>query len=263
MAKIVDWDSHIGRRLRLRDLHVFFAVVRQGSLAKAAAQLGVSHPAVSQLMADLEDALGAKLLDRSSRGVSPTVYGRALLTRGRAAFDELRQGIRDIEFLSDPHAGEIRMGCPEGIGAILLPIIDKFSEQYPNVVFDVHEEGVESLGSKLRERSLDFVIQRLRSYPLAESSADNLNVELLFEDELVIVAGGPSPWVRRRKIDLAQLADEPWILSGPPSWNHRIVTEAFTSRGLRMPKVVMKTFSVQIRGNMVSTGRFISNSQSS
>src|SRR6201995_3205552 len=112
MAKIVDWDGHIGRRLRLRDLHVFFTVVQHGSLAKAASHLGVSHPAVSQLVAGLERALGIKLLDRSSRGVSPTIYGRAILARGRAAFDELKQGIRDIEFLSDPATGEIKIGCP-------------------------------------------------------------------------------------------------------------------------------------------------------
>ena len=73
MAKIVDWDSHIGRRLRLRDLHVFFTVVEWGSLAKAAAHLRVSQPAVSQLIADLEHALGARLFDRSHRGVIPTL----------------------------------------------------------------------------------------------------------------------------------------------------------------------------------------------
>ena len=65
MAKIVDWDSHIGRRLRLRDLHVFFTVAQHGSLARAASHLGVSHPAVSQLIADLERA-SVRLFDRSS-----------------------------------------------------------------------------------------------------------------------------------------------------------------------------------------------------
>ena len=84
MAKIADWDDHIGRRLRLRDLRVFFAVVQSGSLAKAATQLRVSQPAVSQVIADLEHTLGVKLFDRSSRGVEPTVYARALLTRGRS-----------------------------------------------------------------------------------------------------------------------------------------------------------------------------------
>jgi len=96
MSKIIDWDSRIGRRLRLRDLHVFFTVVQTGSLAKAAATLHVSQPAVSQLIIDLEHAVGAKLFDRGSRGVTPTVYGRALLARGKAAFDELRQGIQEI-----------------------------------------------------------------------------------------------------------------------------------------------------------------------
>jgi DNA-binding transcriptional LysR family regulator len=94
MPRIVDWDSHIGRRLSLRELYVFFVVVQAGSLAKAAARLGVTQPAVSQLIAALEHVVGAKLFDRSSRGAVPTMYGRALLKRGRAAFDELRQGIR-------------------------------------------------------------------------------------------------------------------------------------------------------------------------
>ena len=97
MSKIVDWDSHIGRRLRLRDLHVFFAVVQSGSMAQAAADFRVSQPAVSKVIAGLEHTVGVRLLDRSPRGVEPTLYGRALLTRARAAFDELRLGIRDIE----------------------------------------------------------------------------------------------------------------------------------------------------------------------
>jgi DNA-binding transcriptional LysR family regulator len=165
MAKIVDWDSHIGRRLRLRDLHVFFAVVQWGSLAKAASHLRVSQPAVSQLIADLEHALGAKLFDRSSRGVTPTIYGRALLTRGRAAFDELKQGIRDIEFLSDPTAGEVKIGCPEAIAAVLPPIIEDFSRQYPGMVLEVQDEEFDRSATKLRDRSLDFVVQRLRGAP--------------------------------------------------------------------------------------------------
>src|SRR5262245_37832099 len=134
MARIADWDSHIGRRLKLRNMHVFFTVVQHGSLAKAASHLGVSHPAVSQLIADLEHALGAKLFDRTARGVTPTIFGQALLARGRAAFDELKQGIRDIEFLSDPAIGEIRFGCPEGLEVILVPVIEQFTRRYPGIV---------------------------------------------------------------------------------------------------------------------------------
>ena len=93
MPRKIDADSQIGRRLKLRDLHLFFTVVESRSMAKAATLLGISQPAVSEVIADLEHTLGVRLFDRSTRGVEPTNYGVALLKRGRAAFDELKQGI--------------------------------------------------------------------------------------------------------------------------------------------------------------------------
>src|SRR5215475_10190592 len=110
---MIDWDSRIGRRLGLRDLHVFFTVVQRGSMAKAAQQLNVTQPAVSKAIGDLEHTLGVRLLDRRPQGVEPTIYGHALLKRGNAVFDELKQTIRDIEFLADPTIGEVRIGCSE------------------------------------------------------------------------------------------------------------------------------------------------------
>src|SRR3979409_1448046 len=115
MLRKIDWESQIGRRLKLRDLHVFSTVVQHGSMAKAARHLGVSHPAVSEVIADLERALGVRLLDRSAQGVEPTIYGDALLKRSVAVFDELKQSIRDIEFLSDATTGEVRIGCTDAL----------------------------------------------------------------------------------------------------------------------------------------------------
>jgi DNA-binding transcriptional LysR family regulator len=106
MLRKIDWESQIGRRLKLRDLHVFQTVVQRGSMAKAAQQLGVSQPAVSEVIANLEHGLGVRLVDRSARGIEPTIYGATLLKRSVVAFDELKQSIKDIEFLSDPTAGE-------------------------------------------------------------------------------------------------------------------------------------------------------------
>src|SRR6516164_4250045 len=134
MARRIDWESQIGRQLRLRDLHAFFTVVRSGSMAKAAKQLGVSQPAVSKVIGDLEHALGVRLLERSSQGVAPTAYGTTLLKRGLAAFDELKQGIRDIEFLADPGTGEVKVGCPVGIGnTLMLQRIGPFMKKFPRV----------------------------------------------------------------------------------------------------------------------------------
>ena len=80
-------------------------VVECGTMGKAAERLAISQPVVSKAIADMEHALAVRLLDRSQRGVEPTPYGRALIKRGIAIFDEMRQGIEEIEFLSDPTAG--------------------------------------------------------------------------------------------------------------------------------------------------------------
>src|SRR5260221_13647830 len=89
----------VGRRLKLHQLHVYCVVVRCGSMASAARQLGVSQPTVSEIVADLEHALGVRLLDRRPQGIEPTMYGDALLKHSVAVLDELQQTIRDIEFL--------------------------------------------------------------------------------------------------------------------------------------------------------------------
>ena len=128
MPRKIDADSQIGRRLKLRDLHLFFTVVESRSMAKAATLLGISQPAVSEVIADLEHSLGVRLFDRSPQGVEPTNYGFALLKRGRAAFDELKQGVRDIEFLADPTAGELTIGYPELMARVIVPLmIERFS----------------------------------------------------------------------------------------------------------------------------------------
>ena len=154
------WADRIGRRLKLRDLHVLSAVVQWGSMAKAAQHLAVSQPVVSAAIADLEHAIGVRLLDRTRRGVEPTIYGRALLKHGTVAFDALKQGVKEIEFLADPTAGELRIGCPEWIAAGLLPvIIDRMLQKHPRIVFHVDQTITATRDFReLRERSLDLAM---------------------------------------------------------------------------------------------------------
>jgi DNA-binding transcriptional LysR family regulator len=129
-------------------------------MAKAGARLGVSQPAVSEVIANLERAVGAQLLDRTPKGVVPTIYGRALLKRSLAAFDELRQGIRDIEFMSDATSGEIKLACPESIAAAVLPpVIERLSRKYPHVGLHVIQvKSPTQQFSELRDRNLDLVL---------------------------------------------------------------------------------------------------------
>jgi len=113
-------SDRIGLRMKLHDLHVLMAVVQAGNMSKAAALLNTTKPAISRSSAELERTVGVRLLDRNSQGVEVTEYGRALLDGGTAAFDDLRQAVKNINFLADPTAGEVRIGCGSWLAPCLL-----------------------------------------------------------------------------------------------------------------------------------------------
>src|SRR4030095_11672426 len=121
-------SDRIGRRMKLQDVHILLAVVQAGSMGKAARHLNTSQPNISKSIADLEHALGVRLLDRHRQGIEPTEFGRALLDGGTAVFDELRQTIKNIEFLADPTAGEVRVGSNPLLGAsFVTAVVDRMS----------------------------------------------------------------------------------------------------------------------------------------
>src|SRR5262247_810642 len=159
----MQWSDRIGRRLKPRDLHVFLAVAENGNMAKAAEQLAISRPVVSKTIADLEHTLGVRLLDRTPQGVEPTLYGQALLKRGVAIFDELRQSVKEIEFLADPTTGELHVGCSETVTAGLVSaVIDRLSRQHPQLLFHMELADLTTLQRHfLRERKCELVIGRM------------------------------------------------------------------------------------------------------
>src|SRR5262249_54792879 len=206
---VLEWERRLGRRLTLRDLHILEAVVAAGSMAKAARTLGMSQPSVSEAMTNLEAAVRVRMLDRGPRGIEPTIYATALLRRGQVVFDELQQGIRDIEFLANPAAGEVRLGCPENLAAGFVPtIIDRMSRRFPRITFHVPPVEPAAMGFReLRERSVDLMIGRI----LNRTLDDDLDAKVLFDDHLCVVAGATNPWARRRKFTFGALRDAPWV----------------------------------------------------
>jgi len=116
-------SDRIGLRMKLHDLHVLMAVVQAGSMSKAAALLNTTQPAISRSIAELERTIGARLLDRNSQGIEVTEYGRALLDGGVAVFDDLRQAVKNIKFLADPTAGEVRIGCNHFLAASFVAAV--------------------------------------------------------------------------------------------------------------------------------------------
>jgi DNA-binding transcriptional LysR family regulator len=259
MPRPIQWEQQIGRRVRLRDLFVFFAVVDAGSMAKAGAKLGVSTPSISDVIAGLEHALGVRLLDRSPQGVLTTPYGDALLERARAAFDELRQGIKDIEFIGDPSAGELRIGAPESITAgLLLPVIRKLRAAYPRIRYQVQQVQQPTVEyPELHARKVDLVLARWGGDPVQGDLNRDLNTEVLFDDPFFLVASRASKWARRRHIDLGDLADAPLIIPPGEAWGGALVADAFRRRGLPSPNIAVSTLSIPLRNELVGTGEYV------
>jgi DNA-binding transcriptional LysR family regulator len=258
MSKSAHWEGRIGRRVRLRDLHVLFAVVQHGSMAKAGGHLGVSQSAVSQAIAALEDALQVPLLDRSPRGVEPTIYGAALIRRGQAAFDELRLGVKDIESLADPGSGEVRIACTESIAAGMLPaVIDSFTSRYPRVKLHVSQTTTHLMGfAALHDRSADVVITLLPR-PFERDLTEHLQAEVIFNDRICLVTGEKSSWGRGRKISTADLASAPLISPSLDTPGGMALVEAFRAAGLPAPSIAVTTFSVHLRNILSLRGRFV------
>lgn len=256
MSRITQWERHIGSRLRLRDLFVFFTVVEAGSMGKAAVQLGGSVPSISNLIGDLEQTLGVRLLDRTRKGVLPTSYGQALLTRAHAAFDELRLGIRDIESISDPAGGEVRIGCSEAVLAFLVPVIERLSARHPRLRFHIQQVHWPTVKfPELHTRTIDLTLARLASAP--DQLDEELAAEILFDDPFSAVVHRNSKWARRSKVDLAELADEPWLVTPLDVLAGRFVTDAFEGRGMKPPTPIIAAYSAHLRTVLASRGNYI------
>lgn len=246
------WNDRVRRRFKLRDLDILIEVVGAGSMGKAAIRLNMAQPAVSKAVADLERVLGVRLLDRSQQGVAPTAFGLALLKRGAAMFDELRQGFEDIDFLADPTAGELRLATTEAVAtAIIAPLVDRLSNRYPRMRFHVVTGSMETLSRDLPERTYELVVSRVPG-PLG----DNLQSDTLFHDPLVVVAAASHPLTRRREVTLAELTDQPWVLQldtffGP------LLAAIFRAEGLEPPRTVIATTSFSMRNELLATGRYL------
>ena len=250
----MQWSDRIGRRIKLRDLHVLHAVVQSGSMTKAARHLAISVPVVSKAIAELEHTVGVPLLDRSPQGVEPTAYGRALVRRGLAAFEELRQGMKDIESLSDPTTGEVRVASTAPLAAsFVCGVIDRLSRRYPRMVFYPTVANDGTMRRQLSERNVDLVIgRRLASLP-----DEQLDFEALYDNPYVVMAGAENPWVRKRKVALTDLMDEPWVLPPLDSAVGLFFAEAFRAHGLDLPNTTVVAYAYEVRVSLLATNRYL------
>ena len=241
-------------RVKLRHLRLLAAVIERGSMAGAAERLSMTQPAVSKAIADLEQIVGMRLLERTSEGVEPTIYGQALHKRSIGLFDELKSTMSELSALADPEVGYLRIGASESVATTLLPaIVQVLARKTPGVTLDiVFADAGALIDRELRGRRVDLVIGRT-----AQLAADDLDISVLVRDRLHIVAARDNALSRKRRVSLSDLVDEPWVLPDEGNPIRLQIADAFKRQGLQPPESVVTVASPIFTRRLVEGGNHI------
>jgi DNA-binding transcriptional LysR family regulator len=245
----------IAKHLTLRQLRLLLAVAQSGSILKAANEVGLTQPALSKAIGELEVLVEAKLFDRTNRGVSPTPHGQILLRRAAAVVDELRQAVDELGSLTNADAGELRVGgTPTACAGILAASAKEFLAGRPGFHIQVAEFESMKLGSGVLARSMDVGIG---SQHVAGENP-SLLFDRLFDDRLFVVAGSGHPLASRKKVPLEEARNYRWVL--PPMEGPVVATlrGAFRRHKLALPDTAITTMSLLLRFEMVASNSLLS-----
>lgn len=223
------------------------AVARHGTISQAAENIGLSQPALTRRLQQLEEHLGAPLVERSGRGVVLTELGRLAVQEGQALverYERLRTSIAEHVRLE---AGTVRIGGGATAVAYLLPTaIARFREDHPEVRFQLLEAGSREVESAVGSERLELGIVTL------PTRAADLEVQPLLRDRIVLVAGRGHPLAGRRRIHARELQGQSLVGFEAGSAIRAEIDRALREVGVEM-QVVMELRSVAAILQMVET----------
>jgi DNA-binding transcriptional LysR family regulator len=244
------------RRIKLHHLAMLRAVAQWRSMGKAAKQLAVSQPVISKAVAELEHLLAVRLFDRSPQGVEPTIYCRALLKRSLGILDEVDAAVEEVKFLADPASGQLRIGSTEPLLAgIVTASMERLWQRHPRIALHtIQADTATLLNRELPERRIELAVVPM----LGPKLRDDLEPVVLYRDFWHVVAGLHNPLVRRRKITLADLVDEPWCATPLDTAIGSLLIDAFHEEGLRPPRLrVSSVMSPMLVTRLVARSRLL------
>ncbi len=241
--------EHAAKRVTLRDLRLLLAVARAGSIMKAAGEIGLTQPALSKAIGELERTFGVRLFDRSNRGVNVTPHGEVLLRRATGMLEELRHAVDELHVLAGADGGELRLGGTPAACAGLLPhVIGIARKQRPGFHFQVSELESGRLAGEVVHRSVDLGIGR--EHP---GQTGDLEFERLFDDRLFIVAGTQHPLANKKSVTLKETAFHPWVLPATDEAVAMHIEAQFRLQGASLPPPAVMTMSMLVRYELVAS----------
>jgi LysR family transcriptional regulator of gallate degradation len=225
-----------------RRLQAFVLLAELHHMPEVARRLGITQPAVSAAVRELEESLRSALFTRTPHGLLPTPAARALALRAKLALAEVRHAVEEIESLQGKKAGHARIGALAlSRAAIIVPrAIARVVARHPDLRVTVVEGAFATQEDALRSGELDFIFGALRDFP----RATDLEGEALLVDQLALAVRGGHPLCRRRNPAWRELHAYPWVLNRAGTPGRERLESAFRARGLDMPRVVIDTGSL-------------------
>ena len=239
--------SQIGlsRNLKLSQLLVFDRVMGTGSIRRAATDMGLTQPAVTKVIQELESSFEGALFARYNRGVIPTDLGRVVGRRVKSLLAEFRHMSEELDSFRFGTAGHVVVGTLISAAAHLLPMaITRLKSRAPDLLVTVREGPTAQLFPLLATGELDIVVGRLPEVELPISDAFSLTHHTLFEDSLAVVVGSGQEAARAPIASLRDLANAPWILPTMESPLRYAVERMFRQAGLALPTDIIESLSV-------------------
>jgi DNA-binding transcriptional LysR family regulator len=234
--------------LALAPLRALSAVARHGSFSRAAAELGLTQPAVSMQVKQLEDRVGMPLLERIGKRATPTRAGELLLSHAARAFLELEAGVEQIQRLRGVVAGRLRFGTSASVSIYLLPsLLRRFRTRYPETELQIVTGNASEIVASVVANELDLGVVSL---PVRSRE---LSVTPFYRDELVAIAPPGRQWRGRRSIGAGDLAREPLILFERGATLRRVIDTWF-QRASAAPSRVMEMGNTEAIKKLVQAG---------
>ena len=231
-----------------RKVQLFLAAVRHGNLTEAAAELGVSQPALSKSIKALESSLGVRLLDRGRFGVSPTPAGEALMQHGQVVEAELRSATGTIEALKGARSGHVLVGCgPTEANRLLPQALLQLATTHPELRVTALYGLNESLMPWVKLGEIDFALSSVPGRAVDPA----LTHESLFSETGVVVARAGHPLAQQRAIEPETLSHQRWVLPRRRELERLAFDDFFTRHDLEPPQAQVETTSTVLMKALV------------
>ena len=242
------------RRVTMSELRSLLAIKSSANLTRAALELGVSQPALSQQLREVEGKLGMSLFVRHRRGLDATPSGEVMLRLAAALGVDMHIAAQELALAARQNVRPLRVGSMAVTSAGLLAVaLGRFAAQSPTTTVVVMEGSREILLEHLRHRSIDIFVGRIP----ADASANDLVSDTLLLDSGVVITSARHPLVRRTQLRMEQLHSYGWIMPAEDTTFYKQIALSMRTAGLSMPAARIQSYSMLAIPAVVATSELL------